>query len=168
MGSQDTSSSAYVITARYAEAYYGLTTIPQVRSDAATEETATVLVALGDEFGNANAAVMYQARNLVTMTKQSTRELDSEMEARFQGVESERMENWYDGLGYCEFDPNARGLHILGRACTYPLKPRYLERPRSTIDGRKAHQSSRQSGREQHQHNKPYNRRQLAVYRLQG
>jgi hypothetical protein len=60
------------------------------------------LIALGNDFESANAAVMYQARNVVTAVKKASGELDEELVALRDGVKAEWMENWYDGLGFCE------------------------------------------------------------------
>lgn len=73
-----------------------------LRSDAEHEETGTVLAAIGHNFESANAAVLYHARNLVTISKKSTGEYDEELKALGEGVKPEWMENWYDGLGFCE------------------------------------------------------------------
>jgi len=59
-------------------------------------------VATGDNFESANAAVMYQARNLVLTSKKNTGEYDKEMTALREGVRPEWYENWYDGLGFCK------------------------------------------------------------------
>ncbi len=74
----------------------------QIRNDEETATSATVLVATGDKFESANAAVMYQARNLVLTSKKNTGEYDKEMTALREGVRPEWYENWYDGLGYCK------------------------------------------------------------------
>lgn len=78
-----------------------LTEFPQIRNDEEATSTATVLVATGDNFESANAAVMYQARNLVVTGKKSSGEYDAEMAALRDGVKPEWYENWYDGLGFC-------------------------------------------------------------------
>lgn len=74
----------------------------QIRNDEETATSATVLVATGDKFESANAAVMYQARNLILTSKKNTGEYDKEMIALREGVRPEWYENWYDGLGYCK------------------------------------------------------------------
>lgn len=73
-----------------------------LRNDADKEETGTVLAAIGHNFESANAAVMYHARGLVIAGKKSTGEYDEEYKALRNGVKPEWMENWYDGLGFCE------------------------------------------------------------------
>lgn len=73
-----------------------------LRSDADKQETGTVLAAVGHNFESANAAVMYHARSLVVASKQATGEYEKELEALREGVKPEWMENWYDGLGFCE------------------------------------------------------------------
>lgn len=75
-----------------------------LRSDSASQETGTVLVAVGHNFESANAAVMYQARNLVMSSKKSTGEYDEELKAMRDAVKPEWMENWYDGLGFCKLE----------------------------------------------------------------
>lgn len=73
-----------------------------LRNDDEKQESGIVLAAIGHNFESTNAAVMYQARNLVTSTKKSTGEYDEELKALRDGVKPEWMENWYDGLGFCE------------------------------------------------------------------
>lgn len=74
----------------------------RLRNDAETGENGTVLAAIGHNFESANAAVMYHARSLVVASKKSTGEYDEELKALRDGVKPEWMENWYDGLGFCE------------------------------------------------------------------
>lgn len=45
---------------------------------------------------------MYHARGVVTAEKISTGEQKEEMKALKEGVRPEWIENWYDGLTYCE------------------------------------------------------------------
>jgi hypothetical protein len=59
------------------------------------------LVGVGDEFENAVAAVMYQARTLVSQSKATSYQWDKEMATLSGEVKPEWMENWYDGLGFC-------------------------------------------------------------------
>lgn len=75
-----------------------------LRNDSDSEEAGTVLVAVGHTFESANAAVMYQARNLVISSKKSTGEYDEELKTLRDGVKPEWMENWYDGLGFCKYE----------------------------------------------------------------
>jgi hypothetical protein len=77
-----------------------------LRSDEESAATGTVLVAVGDDFESANAAVMYQARNLAVSSLKSTAENDAEMATIRDGVKPEWYENWYDGLGYCKQAPH--------------------------------------------------------------
>jgi hypothetical protein len=77
----------------------------QLRSDDLSPSTGTILVAVGDNFESANAAVMYHARNLAVASKKATGEYDAEMAAIKDGVKPEWYENWYDGLGYCKHKP---------------------------------------------------------------
>lgn len=73
-----------------------------LRNDGEAGEVGTVLAAVGHNFESANAAVMYHARSLVISSKKSTGEYEEEMKALQDGVKAEWMENWYDGLGFCE------------------------------------------------------------------
>lgn len=73
----------------------------QVRNDSAEAGSGTVLVAVGDSFESANAAVMYHARGLVS-TADRAGEYSTELETLSDNVEANWYENWYDGLGYCE------------------------------------------------------------------
>lgn len=73
-----------------------------LRNDGESQENAIVLAAIGHNFESANAAVMYQARGLIVSSKKSTGEYDEEMKAIRDGVKPEWLENWYDGLGFCE------------------------------------------------------------------
>jgi hypothetical protein len=59
-------------------------------------------VALGDQFETANAAAMYHARSMVRGYEMSTGEEKKEIEAAKEGVETQWVENWFDGLTYCE------------------------------------------------------------------
>jgi hypothetical protein len=77
-------------------------TLIQIRNDEEAAATATVLVATGDSFESANAAVMYHARNLVVACKKSTGEYDDELAVLRDSVKPEWFENWYDGLGFCQ------------------------------------------------------------------
>jgi hypothetical protein len=76
----------------------------QVRNDSVEGQTATVLVALGDDFESANAAVMYHARGIVAANETATGEQQREFQALKEGDESTKLwaENWYDGLTYCK------------------------------------------------------------------
>jgi hypothetical protein len=76
----------------------------QIRNDSVNAETSRVLVAHGDNFESANAAVMYHARGIVAARETVTREQQREFEAMKEGDESTKRwaENWYDGLTYCK------------------------------------------------------------------
>ncbi|KAF4855094.1 putative galactinol--sucrose galactosyltransferase 6 [Colletotrichum siamense] len=80
------------------------------RNDGSLSENAKILVAIGDNFESANAAVMYQARHYVITEKKASNELQAEMKAIEEGVKPEWMENWYDGLGFCTW--NALGQRL--------------------------------------------------------
>lgn len=79
----------------------------QVKSDSDKAQNAKVVVALGDDFESANAAVMYFARDIVMGSKATSGELQKEVEALKTGDETTKLwqENWYDGLSYCEWAP---------------------------------------------------------------
>jgi hypothetical protein len=76
----------------------------QVRNDSSSSETSRVLVALGDDFESANAAVMYHARDIIAANETATGEQQREFEALKKGDEATKLwaENWYDGLTYCK------------------------------------------------------------------
>jgi hypothetical protein len=76
----------------------------QVRNDSVNAETSRVLVAHGDDFESANAAVMYHARGIVAACETVTGEQQREFEALKECDESTKLwaENWYDGLTYCK------------------------------------------------------------------
>ncbi|TDZ40290.1 putative galactinol--sucrose galactosyltransferase 6 [Colletotrichum spinosum] len=86
------------------------TILQTARNDSTKSETARVLVATGDTFESANAAVMYQARNYVIAEKKASNELQAEFKALEDGIKPEWMENWYDGLGFCTW--NALGQRL--------------------------------------------------------
>ena len=60
-----------------------------------------ILVAESDDFQNALAAVMYQARSLVMRKKQTGPLWNQDLEALADGIKPQWQESWYDGLGYC-------------------------------------------------------------------
>ena len=66
-----------------------------------SEEEAVILVSEGDNFENSVAAVMYQARTLVSRAKKASSEWDKELNALAENIKPQWMENWYDGLGFC-------------------------------------------------------------------
>ncbi|EGO53119.1 hypothetical protein NEUTE1DRAFT_92118 [Neurospora tetrasperma FGSC 2508] len=87
---------------------FGRVTI-HVRNDSAKAGSGTVLVAVGDNFESANAAVMYHARGLVS-TADRAGESPTKLEKLSDNVEANWYENWYDGLGYCTW--NALGQRL--------------------------------------------------------
>ncbi|RDW82573.1 glycoside hydrolase-2 [Coleophoma cylindrospora] len=82
----------------------------KVRNDGEDAAVARVLVAVGDDFESANAAVMYHARGVVATAEELSGEASKEMEALKDGVRPEWLENWYDGLTYCTW--NALGQQL--------------------------------------------------------
>ncbi|CAK7566644.1 MAG: hypothetical protein SEPTF4163_004594 [Sporothrix epigloea] len=82
-----------------------------LRSDSLKSETSKVLVAVGDTFEIANAAVMYHARSLVHQIAADQHKTTlSEMQTLVDEVEPAWLENWYDGLGFCTW--NALGQNL--------------------------------------------------------
>ncbi|CAK7263461.1 hypothetical protein SEPCBS119000_000502 [Sporothrix epigloea] len=82
-----------------------------VRSDSLKSETAKVVIAVGDTFESANAAVMYHARSLVhQMAEQQDAATLSEIQTLADEVMPTWLENWYDGLGFCTW--NALGQNL--------------------------------------------------------
>ncbi len=92
-----------------------------MQSDSPDAALGTVLVAVGSDFSNALGAVMYHAREVAAKAKDMTPFL----EAQEQPSSSLWLENWYDGLTFCESGAslrisltslvgtwNALGLHL--------------------------------------------------------
>lgn len=75
--------------------------IAQLRNDNADATTGTALIAVGDKFESAMAAVMYHARGLVMATTPSVGQGVAGATAE-NDIKPQWYENWYDGLGYCE------------------------------------------------------------------
>ncbi|KAE8443523.1 hypothetical protein EG329_001763 [Mollisiaceae sp. DMI_Dod_QoI] len=86
--------------------------VMHIRNDSDETRTSRVLVAYGDDFEAANAAVMYHARGIVRVAETLSSEQQKEVEALKQGNESTKLwtENWYDGLTYCTW--NALGQRL--------------------------------------------------------
>lgn len=63
---------------------------------------ARLVVAVGNDFESANAAAMYHARRIVRDDERATGEEQKEIAAAEEGVNPQWMENWFDGLTYCE------------------------------------------------------------------
>lgn len=73
--------------------------------------TAHVLIAVGRTFEAAIAAVMYEARKMVSGMRTLSEEARSEIETLIdERIKPEWMENWYDGLTYCTW--NALGQNL--------------------------------------------------------
>ncbi|KAI6714138.1 hypothetical protein JHW43_003359 [Diplocarpon mali] len=86
----------------------------RIRNDSAESKVSRVLVALGDDFESANAAVMYHARGIVSSSLAASWEQQKEIEALNSEEDNEKTklwsENWYDGLTYCTW--NALGQRL--------------------------------------------------------
>jgi hypothetical protein len=74
----------------------------QIRNDSQEPSTAWVIVATGDNFESANAAAMYHARVVIGDNKRASGEEQRELQAAQGDVNPLWMENWFDGLTYCE------------------------------------------------------------------
>ena len=85
-----------------------------MRNDRPTEERATVLVSVGNDFSQAIAAVMYHARGLVSSTRAESEYFEKDLTALTADVQPQWRESWYDGLGYCE--------HLSSNDNTYSIK----------------------------------------------
>ncbi|KAK0655670.1 glycoside hydrolase superfamily [Cercophora newfieldiana] len=72
-----------------------------IRSDLLEETTGTVLVAVGDSFESANAAVMYHARGLVNPNAAPA---PAQEPPSSGDVQPNWYEDWYEGLGYCTWN----------------------------------------------------------------
>ncbi len=86
---------------------------------------------------------MYHARDLVVSAKSSTDEWEAEANALGE-VKPQWMENWYDGLGFCECD-SERANH------SFLTFSRYLEWTGTEVDQREGVKSNGRSGGEQDQ-----------------
>ena len=74
----------------------------QIRNDGTGPGTAKVILAVGSTFESANCAAMYHAREMVQNMSLSSGEEQKEFMALKEGVKPQWMENWFDGLTYCE------------------------------------------------------------------
>ncbi|KAK1757368.1 raffinose synthase Sip1 [Echria macrotheca] len=81
-----------------------------LRNDSMQHGKGTVLVAIGDTFEGASAAVMYHARGLVASTSPAESNSDAPTVPSDGTARIEWYENWYDGLGYCTW--NALGQKL--------------------------------------------------------
>jgi hypothetical protein len=68
---------------------------------------ARVIVAVGNTFESANAAAMYHARSVVRGYQVASGEEQKELQAAKEGINPQWMENWFDGLTYCEQPPSS-------------------------------------------------------------
>lgn len=74
----------------------------QIRNDSNSPGTAKVILAVGKTFESANCAAVYHAREMIQDTLLSSGEEQKEFMALREGVKPQWMENWFDGLTYCE------------------------------------------------------------------
>ncbi|KAK4084542.1 uncharacterized protein Triagg1_1022 [Trichoderma aggressivum f. europaeum] len=81
-----------------------------VRNDSLSDEKVVILVAEGNDFEKAVAAVMYHARTLVMKARSANQALETELKTLADAVRPEWLENWYDGLGFCTW--NALGQRL--------------------------------------------------------
>lgn len=106
-----------------------------VRNDSVTEQECVILVAEGNDFEKAVAAVMYHARSLVTKARGKNEALEAELKALSDAVRPEWLDEWYDGLGYCKYTACS---HATSLFWYYSLMAsRHMECPWPKIDGAK-------------------------------
>jgi hypothetical protein len=73
-----------------------------MRNDSDEDAFATVVVGLGNSFETANSAAIYHSRSVATAMAAVDEDEDKEMRAQLDDVKPEWVENWFDGLTYCE------------------------------------------------------------------
>ncbi|KAH7320163.1 raffinose synthase Sip1 [Stachybotrys elegans] len=78
-------------------------------NDGIGEEKCTVFISVGNEFENAVASVMFQARKSAWSSGMSQTEYDNPADAADE-VNPAWMENWYDGLGFCTWNALGKSL----------------------------------------------------------
>lgn len=76
--------------------------IVQLRNDGESERNGILLAAVGDDFENAVAAVMYHARKVSASSIGSPKARQPDVVSLEGSLEPQRLEEWYDGLGYCK------------------------------------------------------------------
>ena len=82
------------------------------RNDGTKEAHARVIASIGRTFEEANAACMYQARNIVSRPGSLSKELQEAIDAPVdQDARAQWMENWYDGLTYCTWNGLGQDLN---------------------------------------------------------
>ena len=74
----------------------------QLRSDSASESSGLILAAVGDDFDCALASAMYHARDIALNSAGTSTPLSKELKSLDDDIKPEWLEEWYDGLGYCE------------------------------------------------------------------
>lgn len=83
------------------------------RNDREMEGVAYVLVALGNTFAEANAAVMYQARRIVSpylqVSTEDKKAIDS-IETKAKDANASWIQDWYDGFTYCTWNGLGQNL----------------------------------------------------------
>ncbi|KFX96760.1 hypothetical protein V490_03157 [Pseudogymnoascus sp. VKM F-3557] len=82
----------------------------ETRNDGPKAGIARIIVALGNDFESANAAAMYQARDLVQNLSLATSEEKQELMALKDDIKPQWMENWFDGLTYCTWNGLGQNL----------------------------------------------------------
>ncbi|KAK5992802.1 putative galactinol--sucrose galactosyltransferase 6-like protein [Cladobotryum mycophilum] len=77
-----------------------------IQNDSSSEETVTILVSEGNDFHNAVASVVYEARALAVKHQSMMEGLDTEIETLSQDARLASWPefNWYDGLGFCTWN----------------------------------------------------------------
>lgn len=83
------------------------------RNDRDQEGVAHVLVAIGNTFAEANAAVMYQARRIVSPYLQVSSEdkkIMESIETKSKDVNASWIQDWYDGFTYCTWNGLGQNL----------------------------------------------------------
>ncbi|CAI4218647.1 unnamed protein product [Parascedosporium putredinis] len=75
----------------------------RVKNDSEAEEQAIVLIAIGEDFRTAMAAVMYHARDIAVSAASKGLQGQDALREPERALPAWR-ENWYDGLGYCTWN----------------------------------------------------------------
>ena len=86
------------------------TVVVHSRNDRADANEAYVVAAVAPDFESANAACIYHARKLVKGYRSMNSEMETEIKTLLDGVTTEQIEDWHDGLTYCTW--NALGQQL--------------------------------------------------------